>query len=115
MLEILDPNQNSAFVDNYIDLPVDLSNVLFVCSANYERNISKPLLDRMEKIYLHSYTDQEKQEIFKRHLLRRAISRTGVQEQQFQLDPQAVYALIHDYSRGEPGVRLLEKNIEKIL
>jgi ATP-dependent Lon protease len=60
LLEILDPNQNSSFVDNYIDLPIDLSNVLFVCSANYERNISKPLLDRMEKIRLNSYTDDEK-------------------------------------------------------
>jgi ATP-dependent Lon protease len=75
----LDPNQNSSFVDNYIDLPVDLSNVLFICSANYEQNISKPLLDRVEKIRLNSYTDDEKLEIFKRHLLRRAINKTGVQ------------------------------------
>jgi ATP-dependent Lon protease len=65
-------------VDNYIDLAVDLSNVLFVCSANYERNISKPLLDRVEKIYLNSYTEDEKKEIFNRHLLRRAIQKTGV-------------------------------------
>jgi ATP-dependent Lon protease len=102
-------------VDNYIDLPVDLSNVLFICSANYERNISKPLLDRMEKIYLNSYTDDEKQHIFANHLLRRAIAKTGVSENQFDLTPEVVYALIHEYSRGEPGVRRLEKNIEKIL
>lgn len=85
LLEILDPNQNNSFVDNYIDLPVDLSNVLFVCSANYEGNISKPLLDRMEKIRLNSYTNDEKKEILKRHLLRRAISSTGVQQDQFIL------------------------------
>ena len=60
LLEILDPNQNDSFLDNFIDVPIDLSNVLFICSANYERNISKPLLDRMEKIKLHSYTDDEK-------------------------------------------------------
>lgn len=78
LLEILDPNQNGSFVDNYIDHAIDLSNVLFICSANYERHISKPLLDRMEKIYLNSYTDDEKKEIFNKHLLRRAISKTGV-------------------------------------
>lgn len=60
LLEILDPNQNSAFVDNFVDVPVDLSNVLFITSANYEQNISKPLLDRMEKITLTSYTRDEK-------------------------------------------------------
>ena len=60
LLQILDPNQNESFLDNFLDVPIDLSNVLFICSANYERNISKPLLDRMEKIKLHSYTDDEK-------------------------------------------------------
>lgn len=56
----MDPNQNNSFVDNYVDVPVDLSNVLFITSANYEKNISKPLLDRMERIYLTSYTKAEK-------------------------------------------------------
>lgn len=60
LLEILDPNQNNSFVDNFVDVPIDLSNVLFITSANYERNISKPLLDRMQKIYLTSYTKAEK-------------------------------------------------------
>ena len=60
LLEILDPAQNNSFVDNYLDVAIDLSNVLFICSANYERNISKPLLDRMERIRLSSYTDLEK-------------------------------------------------------
>jgi ATP-dependent Lon protease len=60
LLEILDPNQNNSFVDNFVDVPVDLSNVLFITSANYEQNISKPLLDRMEKIKLSSYTKNEK-------------------------------------------------------
>ena len=102
-------------MDNYIDHAIDLSNVLFICSANYERAISKPLLDRMEKIYLNSYTEYEKKEIFKLHLLRRAIEKTGVRQDQFTLSEDVLDALIHDYSLGEPGVRRLEKNIEKIL
>lgn len=102
-------------MDNYIDHAIDLSNVLFICSANYERAISKPLLDRMEKIYLNSYTEYEKKEIFKLHLLRRAIEKTGVRQDQFKLNDDVLDALIHEYSHGEPGVRRLEKNIEKIL
>lgn len=94
-------------MDNFIDVPIDLSNVLFICSANYERNISKPLLDRMEKVRLHSYTDDEKKEIFKLHLLRRAIEKTGVKADQFVLNPDILDALIYDYSEGEPGVRRL--------
>lgn len=96
-------------------MPIDLSNVLFICSANYERNISKPLIDRMEKVKLHSYTDDEKKEIFKIHLLKRAIEKTGVKPEQFVLNPNILESLIYDYSEGEPGVRRLEKNILQIL
>ena len=115
LLEILDPNQNDSFVDNFIDVSIDLSNVLFICSANYERSISKPLMDRMEKVRLSSYTDDEKKEIFKSHLLRRAIDKTGVKEEQFVFDPSLLDSLIYEYSEGEPGVRRLEKNIVQIL
>lgn len=115
LLEILDPNQNSSFVDNFVDVPVDLSNVLFITSANYERNISKPLLDRMEKIYLSSYTKSEKIEIFNRHLLPRAIEKTGVEPSQFSLSAEVIDSLIEEYSLGEPGVRYLEKHALSLL
>jgi len=72
-------------------------------------------LDRVEKIRLNSYTDDEKREIFNRHLLRRAIDKTGVAQSQFILTPEVIEALVTEYSLGEPGVRVLEKNIEKIL
>lgn len=69
----------------------------------------------MEKVKLHSYTDDEKTEIFKRHLLRRAIDKTGVKEEQFVLEKDILESLIYEYSEGEPGVRRLEKNIVQIL
>lgn len=68
LLEILDPEQNLNFVDNYLDFKVDLSNVLFICSANITDSISEPLLDRMDVIELSSYTDMEKKEIYNKHL-----------------------------------------------
>ena len=73
MLEILDPAQNNAFTDNYLDFPVDLSNVLFICSANITDTISAPLLDRMDVIQLSSYTNEEKKNIYKIHLLPKAL------------------------------------------
>jgi ATP-dependent Lon protease, bacterial type len=72
-LEILDPSQNTAFTDNYLDYPVDLSNVLFICTANITDTIYAPLLDRVDLIQLSSYTNEEKKEIFKRHLYPRAL------------------------------------------
>lgn len=73
MLEILDPAQNVAFTDNYLDFPIDLSKVLFICSANTAETISQPLLDRMDTIQLSSYTFQEKREIFNRHIYPRVL------------------------------------------
>lgn len=74
LLEILDPEQNKSFTDNYLDYPIDLSQVLFICSANTTHSISPPLLDRMDMIQLSSYTNNEKKEIYKRHLLPKAIA-----------------------------------------
>lgn len=105
LLEILDPAQNSSFTDNFLDVPVDLSNVLFVCSANYLQKVSKPLQDRMVKIRLTSYTNNEKKEIYQRHILRKAMEDVGLQPEHYEISPEVVDMLIHDYSLGEPGVR----------
>lgn len=87
LLEILDPAQNSSFTDNFLDVPVDLSNVLFVCSANYIERVSKPLQDRMVKINLTSYTNSEKREIYKRHILRKTMDDVGLRPEQFVIAP----------------------------
>lgn len=114
LLEILDPNQNFSFVDNYIDHPVDLSNVLFICSANYIQNISRPLLDRLQKIELSSYTDEEKLQIAKIHLLPKTIGESGLAESDFVFDEAVTKAIIEKYTYGESGVRYLEKLLRKI-
>ncbi len=88
---------------------------MFICSANYEENISKPLLDRMDKIRMTSYSNQEKAEIVKQHLIPRAISKTGVDSDQFELSSDTINFLVHKYSMGEPGVRYLDRNILRIL
>ncbi len=73
LLEILDPAQNNAFTDNYLDFPIDLSKILFICSANTMETISQPLLDRMDVIHLSSYTFQEKKQIYKNHIYPRVL------------------------------------------
>ena len=83
LLEILDPAQNVSFTDNFLDVSVDLSNVLFICSANYINRVSKPLQDRMVKIYLTSYTNNEKKEIYNRHIVRKALHDVGLQTDQY--------------------------------
>lgn len=105
LLEILDPALNHNFVDNYLDVSVDLSNVLFICSANYIERISKPLLDRMYKIHLTSYTNHEKRKIFDKHILRKTLADTGVDPEKYNITPEAVNMLIEEYTHGEPGVR----------
>lgn len=102
-------------MDNYIDVPVDLSNVLFICSANTTSTISKPLLDRLQKIELSSYTNTEKMEIFHRHILPKALEKTGLRMDMLEISKEVVEMLIHDYSRGEPGVRYLERETTKLL
>ncbi|MFL5843149.1 MAG: S16 family serine protease, partial [Solirubrobacteraceae bacterium] len=110
MLEVLDPEQNSTFRDHYLDLPFDLSNVMFVCTANDLDRIPGPLRDRMELIFLSGYTEEEKLEIAKRYLVPRQIERNGLKKSWIAIGAPALRALIADYTR-EAGVRQLEREI----
>ena len=116
LLEILDPEQNNSFVDNFLDFPVDLSNVFFICTANNTQNISQPLLDRMDLVTLSSYTNLEKSEIYKKYLLPKAIENTGLENYKdlFVIEEDVVFEIIDGYSR-EAGIRSLQKNTNKLL
>ncbi len=113
LLEVLDPEQNSTFVDHYLDVQVDLSRVFFVATANYVYDIPAPLLDRMEVIELSSYIEEEKLEIAVRHLVRRAVERTGLGRRASFTRP-ALRLIIRGYTL-EPGVRDLQRRIESVL
>ena len=113
LLEILDPSQNKSFVDNYLDYAIDLSNVLFICTANTLNTISPPLLDRMDVITLSSYTMPEKKSIMHRYLLPKALKDAGLKESNVRFAEGVEEKLINDYCR-EPGVRSLERHIRKI-
>jgi len=110
LLEVLDPEQNNSFRDHYIDLPFDLSQVLFVCTANSLDTISGPLRDRMEIIQLSGYTELEKVQIAKRYLIPKQRKANGLKETQAQINDAALKAIISDYTR-EAGVRNLEREI----
>ncbi|MBP1758172.1 MAG: endopeptidase La [Firmicutes bacterium] len=110
LLEVLDGEQNSTFRDHFIELPFDLSDVLFVTTANTLDTIPRPLRDRMEIIELSSYTDEEKVQIAKRHLLPREIQRHGLNKRQVSLTDDALREIIVSYTR-ESGVRLLERKL----
>ncbi|KAG2731116.1 hypothetical protein G9P44_006265 [Scheffersomyces stipitis] len=112
-LEILDPEQNNAFVDNYIDVKVDLSKVLFVCTANYLGNISPPLRDRMEIIEVNGYTNNEKIEIAKRHLIPDAAKKAGLEGGHVVIETKTISRLIEKYCR-ESGLRNIKKLITRI-
>jgi ATP-dependent Lon protease len=114
LLEVLDPEQNSQFLDHYLDVRFDLSKVLFVCTANQLDTIPPPLLDRMETIRLAGYLAQEKLAIARRHLLRRQIEKAGLTRAQLRVEDAALRAIIEDYDR-EAGVRGLEKQIGRIV
>ncbi len=113
MLEVLDPEQNSFFSDHYIEESYDLSNVLFIATANYLENIPPALRDRLEIIQLSSYTDVEKQHIARNHLLPRQIETNGLKPSQIKLSDANVEYLIRYYTR-EAGVRQLERTIGQI-
>eukprot|EP01116_Phalansterium_solitarium_P018783 TRINITY_DN5092_c0_g3_i1.p1 TRINITY_DN5092_c0_g3~~TRINITY_DN5092_c0_g3_i1.p1 ORF type:complete len:963 (-),score=219.82 TRINITY_DN5092_c0_g3_i1:155-3043(-) len=113
LLEVLDPAQNSSFNDHYLDVPVDLSKVLFVCTANVKDTIPGPLLDRMELINLSGYILEEKLNIAKRYLIPRAQEDSGLKAEQVVLADSVVRTLIRSYAR-EAGVRSLQKLIERI-
>ncbi|ORX37316.1 Lon protease C-terminal proteolytic domain-domain-containing protein [Kockovaella imperatae] len=113
ILEMLDPEQNSSFVDHYLDVPIDLSRVLFVCTANYLPNIPRPLLDRLEVIELSGYVAEEKKVIAERYLAPTAKESSGLQDVTVDIKPEALDNIVKWYAR-ESGVRNLKKLIEKI-
>ncbi|WP_428610321.1 endopeptidase La [Sedimenticola sp.] len=114
LLEALDPEQNSDFLDHYLDLRFDLSKVLFVCTANQLDTIPAPLRDRMEIIPLSGYIAQEKLQIARKYLLPRQLKRAGLKRNQLKLNTPALKAIIEGYAR-DAGVRRLEKQIGKIV
>ena len=113
LLEVLDPEQNSTFHDNFLDVDYDLSKVMFIATANNLANIPAPLLDRMELIEVSGYLTEEKIEIAKRHLVPKEKIANGISEEKINISKAAIEAIIEDYTR-ESGVRTLEKKIGKI-
>ena len=112
MLEVLDPEQNSTFRDNYLGVPFDLSRIVFLATANMLDTIPGPLMDRMEIISLAGYTEDEKLEIARRYLVRRQLEANGLKAEQAEIDPEALRLIIKGYTR-EAGVRNLEREIGK--
>jgi len=113
MLEVLDPRQNNAFVDRYLDVPFDLSQVIFIGTANYIDGVPEPLRDRIEVISLPGYTEREKLEIAKRYLVRRQLEENGLKPEQCEFQDDGIRQIINDYTH-EAGVRELERQIGAI-
>lgn len=113
LLEVLDPEQNKAFYDHYVEIPVDLSQVLFITTANSADDIPRPLLDRMDVIEIGSYTQEEKKQIALRHLFPKQLARHGLNRRKLVLTEDAVGRLIESYTR-EAGVRNLERRIAEL-
>ncbi|MBQ7466018.1 MAG: endopeptidase La, partial [Oscillospiraceae bacterium] len=113
LLEVLDSEQNYAFRDHFLEIPVDLSNVMFITTAYTTSTIPRPLLDRMEVIELTSYTDEEKVQIAKRHLIPKQLKAHGLTSQKLRISDGALRLMISGYTR-ESGVRLLEREIQKL-
>lgn len=113
LLEVLDPEQNSTFTDHYMNVPYDLSDVLFICTANSLDTIPEPLLNRMEVVRFQGYTASEKLQIAKKHLLPRAMESAGIAPQQLHISDGALRKIISDYTM-ESGVRGLKKRIDTL-
>jgi ATP-dependent Lon protease len=113
LLEVLDPRQNNAFVDRYLDVPFDLSQVIFIGTANYIEGVPEPLRDRIEVISIPGYTEREKVEIAKRYLVRRQLEENGLKAEQCEFQEEALRRIINDYTH-EAGVRELERQIAAV-
>ncbi len=114
LLEVLDPEQNGHFHDNYLDVDYDLSKILFIATANSLATVSRPLLDRMEVIEINGYIPEEKLEIAKRHLIPKELENNGFKKNEIRFGKQTILKIIEDYTR-ESGVRQLEKKIATVL
>ncbi len=114
LLEVLDPEQNGHFHDNYLDVDYDLSKILFIATANSLATVSRPLLDRMEVIEINGYIPEEKLEIAKRHLIPKELENNGFKKNEIKFGKQVIMQIIEDYTR-ESGVRQLEKKIATVL
>ena len=114
LLEVLDPEQNGHFHDNYLDVDYDLSKILFIATANSLATVSRPLLDRMEVIEINGYIPEEKLEIAKRHLIPKELDNNGFKKNEIRFGKQTILKIIEDYTR-ESGVRQLEKKIATVL
>ena len=113
LLEVLDPEQNNTFTDHYMNAPYDLSNVLFICTANTLETIPEPLLNRMEVIQFQGYTATDKLQIAKRHLLPKAMQTVGIEPDNIDLSDDVIRTIISDYTQ-EGGVRGLRKRLETL-
>ncbi|MBR3807408.1 MAG: endopeptidase La [Lachnospiraceae bacterium] len=113
LLEVLDSEQNKHFIDHYVEIPVDLSQVLFIATANSVQTIPRPLLDRMEVIEVSSYTANEKFHIAKEHLIKKQFEKNGLSKKELQISDSAIKGIIESYTK-EAGVRELERQIAKI-
>ncbi|MCI8489882.1 MAG: endopeptidase La [Lachnospiraceae bacterium] len=113
LLEVLDSEQNSKFRDHYVEIPLDLSEVMFIATANSVQDIPRPLLDRMELIEVNSYTENEKLHIAKEHLMRKQIKKNGLKRNQLAVSDEALGMVVRSYTR-EAGVRGLERKIGEI-
>jgi ATP-dependent Lon protease len=114
LLEVLDPKQNHAFVDRYLEIPYDLSHTLFICTANILDNVPSPLRDRMEVIRLSGYTDNEKLAIATKHLVPELLANHGLSPELVEIEDAAIRTIISDYT-AESGVRNLERNLATVL
>ena len=113
LLEVLDPEQNNTFTDHYMNVPYDLSDVLFICTANYVDDIPEPLYNRMEVINFQGYTESEKVQIAKRHLLPKAMEQCGLKKGQLKISDKVMHMIISGYT-AEAGVRGLKKQLDAI-